>query len=39
MVGHEFNEIKFVTAEDNETHARHKKFYSELAKCKNVKID
>eukprot|EP00347_Sterkiella_histriomuscorum_P012536 403368196 len=39
MVGHEFNQIKFVTAEDNETNARHKKFYDELARCKKVQVD
>lgn len=39
IVGHKFNEIKFVSAEDNETNFKHRTFYKELRKCAKVKID
>ncbi len=39
VIGHRFTDIKFVTAEDNETIQRHRKFYQELKRYPYVKID
>lgn len=31
--GHQFNEIRYVSAEDNDTIAKNRRFYEELRRC------
>lgn len=38
-MGKRFDEIRFVTAEDNDTYNKQRKFYEQLNKVPEVKID